>query len=128
MTSREMKQYLWLGIIQVITTESCFPCPDNWNKVKINSKTECLRNIGDLKVEKAAKTCDKKGGKLPVTIKENSDLETQVQKLWPEVFQFVIDLNDVITESRWMNSGGKLTSFFNWFRGRQGSHFCPISF
>ena len=112
-----MTQFFWLGLIQAAYSESCLPCPDDWSKVMIRNKTECLRNIGEVKIENAAKSCEKRGGQLPITMKENNDMQKEVQKLWPKVFQFVINLNDVVTEGRWLSSEGKLASFFNWSTG-----------
>ena len=74
-------------------------CPKGWSSATIDSKPQCLKDLGIPKqADLSAGLCKKIGGKLPLplSMNQNNDFQNEVKRLFPIMKEkykhFVLDL------------------------------------
>ena len=75
-------------------------CPKGWSSATIDSKPQCLKDLGIPKqADQSAGQCKNIGGKLPLPLNmnENNDFQTEIMRLFPIMKKqhktFVLDLS-----------------------------------
>ena len=75
-------------------------CPKGWSSATIDSKPQCLKDLGIPKqADQSAGQCKNIGGKLPLPLNmnENNDFQTEIMRLFPVMKTqhktFVLDLS-----------------------------------
>ena len=98
---------------------SCINCPVDYSLVTLGSKTKCLKYATKAEISSAVTICEKDGTKppLPKGQQENADLLAFFfSKRNRSEESFALDLNDVETESKFVNSIGEKALYTNWYR------------
>ena len=118
-TSLKRKPKVDINLSKSTRISACNICPADYKIHTIGSKKKCLKYGKQGLLSSAVALCAKDGGRppLPTNAKENADLlkffnanRNQTQD------NFALDLSDVKTEGKFVNSKGEKVNFTNWLR------------